>query len=106
MKYLVLLCPLLLTACATPTATPTEPIATDTAEPDSSTLPKLAMPIRHCTMEYIPVCATLEQNGQRFEKTFGNRCAAHTFIPDDTKVIDVRDGDCDPSRQPVIRFNR
>lgn len=48
-------------------------------------------------MEYFPVCATLEQNGQRFDETFGNRCAAHTFIPNDTKVIDVRDGECNPN---------
>ncbi|AWY19704.1 hypothetical protein LP123_03790 [Moraxella bovis] len=106
MKYLILLCPLLLTACATPTATPAEPIATDIAEPDSSTLPKLAMPTKHCTMEYMPVCATLEQNGQQFTKTFGNRCSAHSFIDEGVTVVDVRDGDCDPSKQALMRFGR
>lgn len=95
MKYLILLCPLLLTACAKPTATPAEPIATDITESDSSTLPKLAMPTKHCTMEYMPVCATLEQNGQQFTKTFGNRCSAHSFIPQDTKVINVDNGACE-----------
>ena len=96
MKRLALVCPLLLTACTTPTVTP-KPAIIDTITPHSSTLSEPTMSMKHCTMEYFPVCATLEQNGQRFDETFGNRCAAHTFIPNDTKVIDVRDGECNPN---------
>ncbi|STZ63590.1 Uncharacterised protein [Moraxella lacunata] len=85
MKYLALPCLLLLTACST---AQTEPNDTPPVRPILNNQPV-------CTMEYMPVCATLEQNGQQFTKTFGNRCSAHSFIPKDIKVIKVDDGACE-----------
>ncbi|OPH38974.1 hypothetical protein [Moraxella equi] len=98
-----------ITACSTPSTssvstTISQPTHDDT--PFNHGMPKLKKPIRHCTMEYMPVCATLEQNGQQFTKTFGNRCSAHTFIDEGVTVVDVRDGDCDPSKQALMRFSR
>lgn len=99
MRYFILTCALALTAC-------TAPNTADNTNTPTTSKPTLDVEQPVCTMEYMPVCATLEQNGQQFTKTFGNRCSAHTFIDEGVTVVDVRDGDCDPSKQALMRFGR
>ncbi|OPH38973.1 hypothetical protein [Moraxella equi] len=88
MRYFILTCALALTAC-------TAPNTADNTNTPTTPKPTLDVEQPVCTMEYMPVCATLEQNGQQFTKTFGNRCSAHSFIPKDTKVIKVDNGACE-----------
>lgn len=53
--------------------------------------PQTACAQRACTMEYKPVCATIDYNGKQVQHTFGNRCAVCSDIG---KVVVVSSGTC------------
>lgn len=44
---------------------------------------------RMCTMQYEPVCATIQENGRTREQTFGNRCTVCGG-----GIVSVRQGAC------------
>ena len=84
---------LLLAACQSST-----PAAPDSNQPNLNQ-PNLNQPIsrqigsqcgrRMCTMQYEPVCATIQENGRTREQTFGNRCTVCGG-----GIVSVRQGAC------------
>lgn len=50
---------------------------------------------RICTMQYDPVCATIETNGRRHKQTFGNNCAV---CVDHGHIVRTRQGACEDRR--------
>lgn len=81
-KILPTLCAaLLLAACQSP-----QPAA-DTQTSDAAQ----SCHRRMCTMQYEPVCATIDYNGQLKQHTFGNSCAVCSDLG---KIVAVKKGSC------------
>lgn len=47
---------------------------------------------RICTMQYDPVCATIEENGRTRQQTFGNSC---TVCTENGRIVHTRKGACE-----------
>lgn len=72
---------------------PTPSYDTPTSQPAIDPVPdRMEKPRVLCTMQYDPVCATIDTKGIIYQKTFGNACTANNA---DGRVVSITKGACD-----------